>query len=104
MDSFCSAPIPDWVINLKCKGTPMTMESTKEEVKLPKHLQAAVNQLQKQIDKFGEEMERQINKRDAANATLSQLTDSISALSEQIKRLKGSSSANDLIEITSKLK
>lgn len=65
------------------------METTIEDKKLPKHISAAVSNLEKQIEKYQLAIIKQTNKIDDATAAVKGLEASISALSEQITKLKG---------------
>ena len=65
------------------------MSETKEEVKLPKHLAAALNQLQKQYEKYGAKIIDLEYKRNNIMDEMSMITRLQSSLSEQIKKLKG---------------
>lgn len=59
------------------------------EKKLPKHLQAAVNSLTLQVAKFQKKHYEEIIKRGKAQTAIDDLDASISALRDQIKKLKG---------------
>ncbi len=78
------------------------MSETKTEVKLPKHLASAVNQLQKQVDKYDSQIMSYKVDIGYAEAMIRNLTDSKAALSEQIKRLKGEPTAAEVLQDISK--
>jgi len=62
---------------------------TKEEVKLPKHLQAAINQLEKQRAKYIEQQRKHLNNSVLQQELADNVSTLISGISEQIKKLKG---------------
>ncbi len=76
------------------------MDNTTTEKKLSKHLQAAVNQLEKQILILKAHREKAIDKRADMENAISQFDQSIDMVSEQIKRLKGETPAELLQDIS----
>jgi len=57
--------------------------------KLPKHLNTAVNAIQKQIDKYDTQIGKLITKRMEIQATIDSLNEETEGLKEQIAKLKG---------------
>ena len=64
----------------------MNMETAE---KLPKHLNTAVNAIQKQIDKYDTQIGKLITKRMEIQATIDSLNEETEGLKEQIAKLKG---------------
>lgn len=64
--------------------------STTEQVKLSKHLSAAVNAIQKEIDKKQLQIIRLINRSEEATHEAGELQKDIDGLEEQIAKLKAS--------------
>lgn len=64
------------------------METT-ETKPLTKHIQTAVNAIQKQIDKYGDQIIKLKNKAYIAEQQADALSEAIAGLNEQISKLKG---------------
>lgn len=65
------------------------METTIEQKPLTKHISAAVNAIQKEIDKRDNKLRKLLAKSFEAQKEADALRESISGLEEQIKKLKG---------------
>ena len=59
------------------------------ETKLPKHLQAAINQLEKQARKYGDQIDTKLTRIEELQSEVDVISGLQSELNDQIKRLKG---------------
>ena len=65
------------------------MNELEEEKKLPKHINTAVNAIQKQIDKYLAEVTKHQHKIEALNKIIGERWKDVDGLAAQIAKLKG---------------